>query len=173
MDTNLIIFQQADFGDYIFLILVVVGSIIQAFTQNKKKKALQEQAQGGNSQNYDDSTDVMDSMPETMAGYDTPVGNRFDPIEREPIPEPEDGKYVWDDDFAQTDEKENLAMAVAENSVNKEEAVTDNIPEKYTALFPHEPVTNIRATSYKSRIREGFSLRKAVIYSEILNRKYT
>ena len=173
MDINSIIFQQADFGDYIFLILVVVGSIIQAFTQNQKKKALQKQAQEKNGQNEDDETEVMNRMPETMAGYDTPVGNIFDSSERTLIPEPEYGKYEWDDDFAQADEKENLALVSTENPENKAETVNADIAEKYPILFPQKTVTSNPAFSHKSRIREGFSLRKAVIYSEILNRKYT
>jgi len=37
MNVNSIIFQSAAIGDYLFLIMIVVASIVQAITQNKKK----------------------------------------------------------------------------------------------------------------------------------------
>jgi len=45
--------------------------------------------------------------------------------------------------------------------------------ERHMELITSKPVTEMKAIRYKSRIREGFNLRKAVVYSEILNRKYT
>lgn len=44
--------------------------------------------------------------------------------------------------------------------------------EKITVLKNNEMLDSIKPKS-KSKIRKEFSLRKAVIYSEILNRKYT
>ena len=174
MNLNSIIFQYAAIGDYLFLILIVVASIIQTISQNKKKKALQEVAQKKKEQNNSQTTDVMERRPETMTGYDTPIDNIFDSIEKMLVPELEDGKHIWGDDYRETETENKNAKEVVGSSNNKEEKLNQNIEGKHTELIPHKSVTGgIPTVSYKSSIREGFSLRKAVVYSEILNRKYT
>lgn len=40
MNINSIIFQYAAIGDYLFLIMIVVASIVQAISQNKKKESV-------------------------------------------------------------------------------------------------------------------------------------
>lgn len=62
----------------------------------------------------------------------------------------------------------------ADESLNDSEAkLMREIEERHAELITSKPVTEIKAIRYKSRIRNGFSLRKAVVYSEISNRKYT
>jgi hypothetical protein len=172
MNINSIIFQQADLGDYIFLILVVVASIIQAFTQNKKKKVLQEQSEGKKWQNNDQETDTFDRTPEVMSRYDTPIDNIFDSIERTLVPELDGGKHRWGDDYAEIEE-ENEDVADTRGGSANVETFSTPVAEKHTIPLAQKSATDLPAISYKSGIRKGFSLRKAVIYSEILNRKYT
>jgi hypothetical protein len=45
--------------------------------------------------------------------------------------------------------------------------------EPINTIVPQEKDVRIPANKYKSGIRANFSLRKAVVYSEILNRKYS
>ncbi len=174
MSINSIIFQYASIGDYLFLILIVVASIIQSISQNRKKKALQEMTQNKNTQGNTSIPDVLEAKPETMKGYGSPIDNIFDSIERILVPEVEDGKHVWGDDYTEpAAEKEIVKKTTDQNPVNAEEKLMREIDERHNELITPKPATNIPAVRYKSRIREGFNLREAVIYSEILNRKYT
>ena len=173
MDINTILIQQAAIGDYLFLIIVVVASIIQAIVQNNKKKALQELPEDEMAQNDDQTADVFDRIPETMAGYETPVDNIFDPFGRSPVSEPDLAKYNWADDYAEDVTAKKEEEAVAESSIMSEEKSYQNTDNKFKISIPPKSVTTIPIVRYRSGIRAGFNLKKAVIYSEILNRKYT
>lgn len=70
MSINSIIFQYAAIGDYLFLILIIVASIIQTIAQNKKKKASQELDRNRKEQSNSQITDVLEKRPETIRGYD-------------------------------------------------------------------------------------------------------
>jgi len=173
MNINSIIFQQAAIGDYLFLILIVIASIIQAITQNKKKKELQETAQKENMRTDTSSPEVMVTKTETMKGYEAPVHDIFDSIEQFLVPEVEDEKYNWDDDFTAAKTAEENKEVEFESAQQHEMKLNADISAQNTLPISKTNVTHIPAVRYKSRIRDGFSLRKAVVYSEILNRKYT
>ncbi len=173
MNINSIIFQYAAIGDYLFLIMIVLASIIQAITQNRKKKALQEMTQKKNAPTNTLIPDVLETKPETMKGYDTPIDNIFDSIQKMLIPEFEEEKHIWGDDYPEPTAEKKITKESDESLNITEEKLMREIEERHTELITQKPVTEIQAIRYKSRIREGFSLRKAVIYSEILNRKYT
>jgi hypothetical protein len=172
MNINSVLFQTAAFGDYIFLIMIVLASIIQAIAQNKKKKVLMEQDQERMVRSDNQAPEVMGQKPERMSGYDIPADNIFDAVGRMLTPEPEEKEHIWGDDYLETLTAEKNAKVPVESTTSSEEKLIPGITEKSTLLFPPKPV-KVPASSYKSRIREGFSLKKAVIYSEILNRKYT
>ena len=171
MNINSVLFQTAAIGDYIFLILIVLASIIQAIAQNNKKKVLLEQEQRRIVQNKSQDPEVMGQKPETMSGYDTP--NIFNSIQKVLLPEFEEEQYNWGDDYAEAVTAEKNVKEVAESSETSVKKLNPDVAEKHTMLFPQKSVSDITATSFKSGIRNGFNLRKAVIYSEILNRKYT
>lgn len=173
MSINSIIFQSAAIGDYLFLIMIVVASIIQSISQNRKKKALQEMTQKKNTQGNTSMPDVLEAEPETMKGYDSPVGNIFESIQKMLIPEFEEEKHVLDDDFPVTVAEKKIIKETDQTPVNAEEKLMREIDERHKELVTPKPVTDIPAISRKTRMREGFNLRKAVVYSEILNRKYT
>jgi len=173
MNINSVLFQTAAIGDYIFLILIVLASIIQAIAQNNKKKVLLEQEQRRIVQNKSQDPEVMGQKPETMSGYDAPVDNIFNSIQKVLLPEFEEEQYNWGDDYAEAVTAEKNVKEVAENSETSVKKLNPDVAEKHTMLFPQKSVSDITATSFKSGIRNGFNLRKAVIYSEILNRKYT
>lgn len=173
MNINSILFQTAAIGDYLFLILIVLASIIQAIAQNNKKKVLLEQEQRRIAQNKSQDPEVMGQKPERMTGYDAPVDNIFNSIQKVLLPEFEEEQYNWGDDYAEAVTAEKKVKEVAESSETSVKKLNPDVSEKNTMLFPQKTVKDIKATSFKSGIRNGFNLRKAVIYSEILNRKYT
>jgi len=172
MNINSIIFQSAAIGDYLFLIMIVVASIVQAITQNKKKKVLQEMTQKKDFQTSTLTPEVLETIPEKMKGYDSPIDSIFDSIQKMLVPEFEEEKHTWGDDYPEP--KAAKIIDNADKSLNDPEAklMRDN-EERHMELITSKPVTEMKAIRYKSRIREGFNLRKAVVYSEILNRKYT
>jgi hypothetical protein len=172
MNINFVIFHTASIGDYFFLAMIVLASIIQSIAQNKKKKALQQSAQNENMEIQTQSADIVEKKPEMKRSYDRPLDNIFDSIERMLIPEVEAATYTWSDDYSESvTENENI-KETAEISTIKRENLIQTITDKEKETAPPESV-NSNSVHYKSRIREGFSLKKAVIYSEILNRKYT
>lgn len=97
----------------------------------------------------------------------------FDSIEGMLIPELEDEKYSWGDDYAKAVKEEKRSNEEVIGSNSSEEKLSTDTAEKQTLLIPRKSEVDFPKVSYKSKIREGFSLRKAVVYSEILNRKYT
>jgi len=173
MNVNAIIFQYAAIGDYLFLIMIAIASIIQAIVQNKKKKELQETVPEKNMQTNTSVPEVLEAKTETMKGYEAPVHNIFDSIEQFLVPEVEDEKYNWDDDFAEAKTAEENKEDEFESARKQEMKLNSEISAQNTLPISQKNVKDIPVVRYKSRIRDGFSLRKAVVYSEILNRKYT
>src|SRR5665648_1113659 len=156
MVINSIIIQQAAIGDYLFLILIVVASIIQAISQNKKKKALQEMTQKNAEQADQLMPDVLDKKSETMKGYDSPMDNIFDSIQKMIIPESKSEEQIWGDDYPEpAAEKKN--DSADESFSLSEEKLMHKIEERHNELITPKPVTENQTIRYKSRLRDGFS----------------
>ena len=172
MVINSIIIQQAAIGDYLFLIMIAVASIIQAISQNKKKKALLKMTQKEDVQTHPSVADVLDKKPETMKGYDSPMDNIFDSIQKILVPEFEGEKHIWGDDYPEPTAAKKIDSA-DESSGSSEAKLMRQIEERHTESKTSKPVTENQTIRYRSRLRDGFSLKKAIVYSEILNRKYT
>jgi len=85
----------------------------------------------------------------------------------------EDEEYSWGDDYAKAVKEEKSSNEEVIGSNSSEEKLSTDTAEKQTLLIPQKSGVDFPKVSYKSKIREGFCLRKAVVYSEILNRKYT
>ena len=134
---------------------------------------MQKQSEGKKWQNIDQEKNTFDRTPETMSGYETPLDNIFDSVERTLIPELEDGKHTWGDDYAEFEEENENTKVTNDVSFSNVETLNVPVAAKHPELRFQKTATDIPAISHKSQIRNGFSLRKAVIYSEILNRKYT
>lgn len=179
---NAVIFQYASIGDYVFLIMIVVISIIQAIAQNKKKKELMEQERQKPFQRKTDNSDEYDPEAAPMPEYDLPGDSIYDSFENILIPDTaeaeDESKHKWGDDYSEPSPKKQVATESKINTISQRisgyaekllPATDTNVQNGLPAKLHNEPPANTR----KQRIREGFNLRKAVIYSEILNRKYT
>jgi hypothetical protein len=167
------LFQTAEIGDYIFLVLVIVASIVQSITQNKKKKGMQDMAnrEGQVSQRSDNEYDQkgIESIPKSIVPEETV----WDTFEKMVVTGLEDEGHIWGEDYTDTvgkdhelEKKANLAQAISEEQINQVIARNKPLTEVPNV---NEPVIS------KGRhwARGGFNLRKAVVYSEILNRKYS
>jgi hypothetical protein len=173
MSVNSVIFQYASVGDYIFLITIVVASIIQAIAQNKKKKSLQEMAQKNDRESDRQYEDLTEKTTETTVSSDRPFDTIFDSFERILIPEIDQANYNWGDDYAEA-----VTVEINETDSNESKNIAE---EKYMPVYevqngvsiPSHPSVYYPKLSYRSKIRAEFTLKKAVVFSEILNRKYS
>jgi FtsZ-interacting cell division protein ZipA len=163
MDVNFILLKMNAFGDYIFLIIIVVASIIQAIVQKNKKEEIQKAER----RKQIDRELAEDEPAEEYPMEQEEGGSIFDRMEKMLMPEP----YV-------EEVKPKVQKTVA--SKKEEDALKYDIQnykmfEGENAEPPKiEPEKKSVQTGkiIKTRLSRTFDLKKAVIYSEVLNRKY-
>jgi hypothetical protein len=164
--------QTAGIGDYIFLILVVAASLIQAFSQNRKKAMMKKEGELKPSSPHPfDDMDEFDQSPRPQPSRESPFGSFFDQL----------------DDILGEEGTRTIVAQKPKVTVMKEPKPVEELAARYTAmhLAENEPMvkegqqaidTSILKVptepSSRRNIREKINMRQAVIYSEILNRKY-
>ncbi|MFA5327334.1 MAG: hypothetical protein WC384_06050 [Prolixibacteraceae bacterium] len=146
--------------DYIFLIIAVVISIFAAIKKNKKKEDLvsPDSAVQSKPRNY-----LIDQL----------LGDDFLAEPEEDIEPPVMPKQVL--------KREPLVVATpAWTPVNYKSTFKSSLPDRSSKIIQTkttrnlpEVIQDIEGTGEETSYLEDFSLRKAVIYSEIMNRKYT
>lgn len=172
MLSNIVLLTEintAGFGDYIFLILVIVASVVQAIVQQRKKQRLKEM-EDNNEQQYNHEEprrqrEVYNPMDEQR---EDPFGTLFDRMEEmfDPVqypsaePEPQ-MESSYDEVKPEFDQKR------VEEILKKTQ--TTKMPGDVTAPSVYHKE---KKEPLKKSIRRDFDPRKAVIYSEIINRKY-
>ena len=128
--------------DYFVIILTLVIAVVGALNRKKKKKAPKIPVAEGVEQSSDFWDTILNQQEEELV--EEPIA---DYIESEPVAE----KYK------QAVEKQKYSFTAANEEMS-------NIPDKTKAKPRRKRKVMIEG--------EEFSLRKAVIYSEIMNRKY-
>ncbi len=163
MDLNFIQYEMNAFGDYIFLIIIVVASIVQAIVQKNKKE---EAAKAERRKSVERELQEED-YPEEFPRQEESGGTFFEQMERMLMPE------------LPTEEKQPELQP--EVPKKKEEIVRESSIQNYKMFEGevHEFQKNLSGTKsqqtkepIKPRVSRMFNLKKAVIYSEVLNRKY-
>lgn len=169
------IFLKVDAGDYIFILLAVVAAIAQAF--NKKKAGAQPVKEVGEKQ-YPYEEDIPDSQPAPTNR--SPFDPFLDIWEEEPakktpnVPveiKAELKKYV----STASQRAKAETQSFVKSSVITPEEYAEETKADHRALdkkILKESSEEISQHPLIQKYKTGFSLRKAVIYSEILNRKY-
>lgn len=163
MDVNFIILKMSAIGDYIFLIIIVVASIVQAIMQkNKKEEAQKAERRKQVDRELNDEEPLEEYPMEHEEG-----GSIFDRMEKMLMPElpleevkPKVQKTIAskkEEDAAKYD-IQNYKMFEGEN------AEPPKIEPDKKSVQPKKII--------KPRLQHTFDLKKAVIYSEVLNRKY-
>ena len=140
--------------DLIVIILTLVFAAAGIFGQMKKKQA---QNQAGDQpepqpENFnEESDDFWDFLePESNQNY----------MEQVPVAEPPKQKQQ--------------VQTVAEETVQKKPKYQFKAENEGTSIYENDLTSETKAeTKARSKRKDRFSLKKAVIYSEILNRKYT
>ena len=132
--------------DLIIIILTLVIAVVGIIGQIKKKKQAQSEVNGTENNTSGNIWSFLDDIVEQ-------------PMQMENKAEPEEVKFMTEEKVKQQEysfiaEKKGQPSAEKTKSLKKE--IKENIKDEK-----------------KEKISESFSLKKAVIYSEILNRKYT
>jgi hypothetical protein len=141
--------------DYIFLIVAIVLSVLSAVNQNKKKKAAQANT---------DSPKVQHRNPlfDQLFGsdlFDEPEVEKVQPVKIQRVKPEVKVSQVPRESFVRHEYKTTLPPTIKRKEKPQ--------PEKNDLLVEDSTEDNDEV-SYLS----DFSLRKAFVYSEILNRKY-
>ena len=162
--------------DYIFIIIAIVLSILGAVNQSKKKKMQQmEDDEGGERQPsvfdqfFDDP--VFDE-PKPQAASQEPQAPKMEHQEMKP---PEELKAPKIERPAisrmERPKMERTPLTRMERPSLRPRKQEEPLKKKMTTILKEEADGETIGKSYES-ILDGFSLKKAVIYAEIINRKY-
>lgn len=172
MQFLLLMIQTAGVGDYFFLILIVAAALIQAFNQNRKKAGMLEDEEESPRKPHPFDDEEMEPVPQ-QPRRESPYGPLFDQLDEilgeEGVPsvvvEKPKAKPVVkrEEKPAETMAAQYLAIQKREmaNQMKEGQRVVD--PSRIPAATDARPV---------GKIRSKINMRQAVIYSEILNRKY-
>lgn len=133
--------------DLIVIILTLIIVVAGAIGQIKKKKLPQPEPEGEQQNSSDNPWDILEDF-ETRSQK---------PITNIPVPKPEVTAEKPKEQYKYTFNAENEGQSPVEK---KPSSIKDEIIQN-------------TGKKEKEKISETFSLRKAVIYNEILNRKYT
>jgi len=134
--------------DYLVIILTLIIGVIGFLGKSKKRKPVQSGA-------------VNSTPPESF--WDLIQGNQNQ--QKEKMNTEEFDKMAYIDENEQVSAPQNRTAGKSPYQFNKNNEGTSDISY-------HQKAANEKP-QLKSTLREDFSLRKAVIYSEILNRKYS
>lgn len=143
--------------EYIFIILAILLSIVGAFNRNKGKKGATPPLHGGDGRR---SESFLEQLLGTNFGLDEPPPR---PMQPATVPEPVS-------DYVVPTKKKNKPQAFLT------EELARNAREKELVILNQtsagKEMKTKRARQKVSALMDGFSMKKAVVYSEILQRKY-
>ena len=163
MDVIFIQLEMSAFGDYIFLIIIVVASIIQAIVQkNKKEEAQKAERRKQIDRELEDEEPSEEYPVEREEG-----GSIFDRMEKMLMPELPSEEIKPKVQKTVASKKEEDAAKYDIQNYKMFEAKNAELPRIEANVKSTQPTKQI-----KPRISSTFNLKKAVIYSEVLNRKY-
>ncbi|MGQ7869703.1 hypothetical protein [Sunxiuqinia sp. sy24] len=142
--------------DYIFILIAIVLSIFGAINKNQKKKMAQMEEE--------------EEAPSHQPSFFDQVFD--DPVFREdPMPEPKSVVVEKTKTFVKkTMQQERVERTPLRSSVLKKTEIGDAIHKNKIASGPN--TEEVETEAGNDSLLSNFSLRKAVIYAEILERKY-
>ena len=167
-------YHYAAAGDYIFLIIIVLASIIQAYTQNKKKAEMKRAVLPDDIYNDEQAEGDQNDLPRKLPRNDSPFGSFLDQMEKMLVPDISEREQSRDDnDIPEKKAVNRVGGSITRPSNITEDELNKEMQKNYSALDSYQPLKDSNPVKPKRRFREGFNMKKAVIYSEILNRKYS
>jgi len=169
-----ILYQNAAIGDYIFLVIIILASIIQAISQNRKKAEIAKTNQQRSEEEAWQNEENQDDRSDEQQQEESPFGSLFDEIEKVFTPQlPGDEQSKSQDNLSQKSIGNRQSSDTTLHSNITEEELNKELQKEHSALDKTQQVREIMPVRKRRFVRAGFDLKKAVIYSEILNRKYS
>lgn len=161
--------------DIIPFLIVILITVIGSIGQIKKKRAIQQNsAPQPQSDKNDDLFGWLEKLnepefdqpaPYNRDFFETPTEKPVETPEVDVVPEPvfekTVNKYEKYSGFISPEEKQQLTELEGNSAIEKTNAKTDEIKN-----------TQPKSRLYNQKLKEDFDLKKAVIYAEILKRKY-
>ncbi len=158
---------QASAEDFIYVVLAILGIVFSIYNSNKKKALKRTEKQKDKYSSPETSSSFLDNLIEEM-GIKEESNSTYYNSDEEPIQDlsadplddtdNESVKIFSYDDYYEEGNFEN------EKAVLLKESGTNNLAK--TKIIAHKNTKNTK------RNKNTIDLRKAVIYSEILNKKY-
>ena len=155
----------------VYILLIAFGLFSRLLKGKKNKKPVSKPA----SESTQEKKPASVTFEELLREFTGEAREKAAPQPSEqvkPIPEPAEEVYEYDDEFAQRKYQESLKQA--EDYQSKSQAPID---DRHTGKFSHfrgyeEHEKEEEESEYIKMLREEDGPRKAIILSEILNRKY-
>jgi len=174
MCLDFIQYHYAAVGDYIFLIIIVLASIIQAYNQNRKKAEMKRAVLPEEIVNDEQAEGEQDDSPRKLPRNDSPFGSFLDQMEKMLVPDISEREQSGDEnDIPEKKAVNRFGGSITRPSNITEDELNMEMQKNYTAFDTYKPSKELNPVKSKRRFREGFNMKKAVIYAEILNRKYS
>jgi len=131
--------------DLVVIILTLIVAVVGTIGQIKKKK----NSKGANKENISSPENIWDLLKNEAGASDQSVNPEYSEQDFEEEYKEEQVPYINEQGYTFDAKNEGGSITTKKVQAESEKKIT------------------------KTRLKEKFSLRKAVIYSEILNRKYT
>jgi hypothetical protein len=174
MPLDSIHYLNAAIGDYIFLIIIILASIIQAISQNRKKTEMAKAIQQKTRTDAWQDEEIQQDAHQEATQEESPLGSFFDEIEKVFIPEMPGNEQSRSQNSTPDQEIVNqqadrpaLHSNITEGELQKE------LQKDYSAIDKNQVPKEVKPVIGRRILAAGFDLKKAIIYSEILNRKYS
>ncbi len=149
---------SASFNDYLYILFGVAWLIFSVYKGQKKKNAAASDQPKKTNKSFLDSL-IEEINPEPAAQSTTPYGSNdpYAPVDEVEVDEYEQEIFSYDDAVEESNETETSGV------YNQKEVELDRTTEA---------IENKNTDNQNVRYKSGFSLRNAVIYSEILKPRY-
>ncbi len=167
MNLDSIYYQNAGIGDFLFIILIFLAVIIQLISQSRKKSELAKAIREKESREEVED-DYWDNEPSGQSQDNSPSGSFFDGLEKVFVPEMPHESPTMNYDIEENKQPE----PDIHNPVTSEVELNWELQKDHSALNMNQTVKVEKPILRKRNYKKEFCLKRAVIYSEILNRKY-
>ena len=154
-----------EIGDYIYLILALALGLISAIRKKKGKNEQAEEFQDEEQQGPRPRSNPLDEIfGDLVLSEEEEISYEQEPVETYMEPEPQMQPEI---------QKKQTEANPYEEYLKRSNQNHETISQKLSVISEKKKDEDKRKTSsMKQSIKSEFDLKKAVIYSEILNRKY-
>lgn len=169
--------MKADGGALVYILIAIISLVVSAISKNNEKKAKRPAPPVNDAPEWEEVPQPQASRPKTTwhQEFEEIFGEVTKPVYKEYSPE--EIKPEFDKEPEYLGSQESIIANEAEEEI-KPGYVGEAITENESSVYFHQHSGIIESLEEEQEMelqpvaREDFDLRKAVIYSEVINRKY-